>query len=147
MSDYDTDLAAWASEQAEALRARRHNALDWDHLAEEIEDVRKRFEQQIGNRLTTACVHLLELRFQPEMTSNSWRSAVVRSRVKIARLTKTMPSLKEYPAQALAEAYEDAWPIAAAETGLTGLPRACPWTIDEVLGMEFWPYGRYEIRS
>ena len=29
--------------------------------------------------------------------------------------------------------------IAAAETGLAGLPEVCPWTIAQVLGLRYWP--------
>jgi hypothetical protein len=38
---YDRDFYVWTREQAQALRARRAGAndLDWDRLAEEIEDV------------------------------------------------------------------------------------------------------------
>ena len=87
MSDlYDRDVAAWATEQAQALRARSTDTLDWDNLAAEIADVRKRYEDQIENRLITLCAHLLKWQFQPEMRSNSWRGAVIRSRDRIARL-------------------------------------------------------------
>ena len=34
---YESDLYAWTKEQADALRRRASNALDWDNLAEEIE--------------------------------------------------------------------------------------------------------------
>ena len=36
---YDEDIVTWSEQQAELLRRRSANALDWDHLAEEIEDV------------------------------------------------------------------------------------------------------------
>lgn len=38
---YDTDVVAWASEQARFLRAGRFDLLDLEHLAQEIEDVGK----------------------------------------------------------------------------------------------------------
>jgi hypothetical protein len=36
---YDTDVAAWAEQQAGALRRRAANEIDWDNVAEEIEGV------------------------------------------------------------------------------------------------------------
>jgi hypothetical protein len=120
-------------------RRRAFNEIDWDNVAEEIEDVRKRYEQEIRKRLRTACVHLLKLTFQPELASNSWRSAVVRSRVEIAGLKEDMPTLRPYPAEVLARAYKDARPIASAETGLEDFPEGCPWTIGQVLDLDFWP--------
>jgi hypothetical protein len=41
MSDYDTDFYAWAQAQAAALRAKDWAALDLEHLAEEVEELRK----------------------------------------------------------------------------------------------------------
>ena len=38
---YDTDIIAWANEQAALIRARRFDLLDLEHIAEEIEDVGK----------------------------------------------------------------------------------------------------------
>ena len=36
---YDTDIVAWAEDQASALRRRAANEIDWDNIAEEIESV------------------------------------------------------------------------------------------------------------
>ena len=36
---YEADILAWSEQQAELLRRRAANALDWDNLAEEIGDV------------------------------------------------------------------------------------------------------------
>jgi len=38
---YETDFYAWAQAQAEALWAKDWAALDVEHLAEEVEDLRK----------------------------------------------------------------------------------------------------------
>jgi len=40
-NSYDNDVMAWANEQARLLRARRFDALDIEHIADEIEDVGK----------------------------------------------------------------------------------------------------------
>ena len=36
---YESDLYEWTKEQADVLRRRASNALDWDNLAEEIESL------------------------------------------------------------------------------------------------------------
>ena len=36
---YDTDILLWSEQQAELLRRRAANALDWDNLVEEVEAV------------------------------------------------------------------------------------------------------------
>lgn len=68
MSDlYDTDLHAWSQRQAELLRRRAANELDWDNIAEEIEGVGASEKHQIKSRLEVLCHHLLKWRYQPEL--------------------------------------------------------------------------------
>jgi Domain of unknown function DUF29 len=140
MSDlYEADIAVWASRQADLLRRRVSNELDWDNLAEEIEDVAQRQKDQIESRLAVACKHLLKWEFQPARRSNSWRGSVVEARNRIARVQRRVPSLQPYPAAVLADAYQDGRAQAEAETGLLHLPETCPWTIEQVLDRSFWP--------
>jgi hypothetical protein len=140
MSDlYADDIAAWAARQADLLRQRAGNELDWDNIAEEIADVGRSEEREIESRLAIACEHLLKWEFQPRSRSNSWRSSVVQTRTRIARVIRRNPSLRTYPATALADAYQDGRDVAEAETGLLDLPEACPWTIEQVLDRSFWP--------
>jgi hypothetical protein len=136
---YDTDVAAWAEQQADALRRRAANEIDWENVAEEIEDVARRNRDRIYGALVTAITHLLKWQFQPEMRSGAWRSAAVKARDRIAKLVRDSPSLRNYPAAVLAEAYSSARRVAEAETGLGGLPEACPWSIEQVLDHAFWP--------
>jgi hypothetical protein len=150
MSDlYDTDLALWSDQQAALLRRlaageRVNDQIDWENVIEEIQDVRKRYEDEIESRLITLCTHLLKRHYQPAMRSNSWRSAIVGSRNRIARLARKMPSLAPYPALALTEAYPDGRLTAEAETGLMDLPATCPWTIEQVKDPAFWPGPPWE---
>jgi hypothetical protein len=136
---YETDATAWAEAQADALRRRATNEIDWDNVAEEIEDVAQRNRDRIEGALTTALVHLLKWQFQPDAQSNAWKAMVVSERNRIARLIRRNPSLAGYPAAVLAEVYPDASALAEAETGLIGLPVSCPWTIEQVLDRGFWP--------
>lgn len=113
---YDSDIAAWAEQQADALRRRAANEIDWENVAEEIEDVARRDRDRIYGALLTAITHLLKWQFQPEMRSGTWRSAIVRARDRIAKLVKDSPSLRSYPTAVLPEAYPSARRAAEAET-------------------------------
>ena len=104
-TDYNTDLSAWAMEQAEALRAHSSNKLDWDHLAEEIEGVAASQRKEIRSRLKVLCQHLLKWQYQPEHRWRSWRSSINRDRDEINETLEDSPSLKPYPATVLARAY------------------------------------------
>jgi hypothetical protein len=138
MSDpYDTDIAAWAELQADALRRRATNEIDWNNVVEEIEHVAARHKDQIEGRLSVLCEHLLKRQFQPEMRSGSWRGSVVEARDRIASLIRKNPSLQDYPASVLAEAYPPGRRKAEAEAGL--VPETCPWTIAQLRNHAFWP--------
>jgi hypothetical protein len=136
---YDTDIALWAEQQADLLRRRASNELDWLALAEEIEDVARRERDQIESRLSVLCEHLLKWQFQSERRSGSWRGSIVEARDRIARVVRNSPSLHSYPAVVLAEAYAAGRRKAEAETELTDLPTECPWTIEQVRDHDFWP--------
>ncbi len=43
----ENDVAAWAEQQADALRRRAANEIDWNNVAEEIEDVARRARDRI----------------------------------------------------------------------------------------------------
>jgi len=138
---YDTDTAAWAQQQASALRRRAANEVDWDNVAEEIEDVAGSQKREIRNRLVVICSHLLKWAHQPEHRSSSWRGFIVEGRDGIADVLEESPSLAPYPAARLAKSYAAGRRKAAAETGLIGLPETCPWSVDQVLDHAFWPAG------
>jgi hypothetical protein len=140
MSDvYEADFYAWTKGQADALRRRAANEIDWDNLAEEIDYLGNSHENEIEARLENLLLHLLKWNYQPESQCGSWRSSIREVRYRIARLIKKNPSLRAYPSDYLGEAYSAARPRALDETGLVALPDACPWTIDDVLAEDFLP--------
>ena len=142
MSDtdlYENDFALWSDRQADALRRRAWNELDWENVAEEIESLGRSDRREIRSRLKVICEHLLKWQFQPDKRSTSWRTSIHNSRDKIADLIAESPSLANYPAGQLAGAYVPARRDAAEETGIADLPETCPWTIEQVLDPDFWP--------
>src|SRR4030095_1565337 len=78
---YDTDFYAWAQQQAEAWRAKDWAALDIEHLAEEVEDLRKTERRAVRSQLRLILSHLLKWRYQPLKRTDSWRSTIANGRV------------------------------------------------------------------
>ena len=136
---YDTDIAAWAEQQADALRRRAANEIDWENVAEEIESLARSDRREVRNRLAVICEHLLKWAYQQQHRSSGWRGSVVEARDQITSLTQESPSLRNYPGAVLSAAYPAGRRKAEAETGLVGLPQSCPWTIEQVLDHAFWP--------
>ena len=73
---YESDLYEWTREQADALRRRASNALDWGNLAEEIESLGNSNIDQIEFRLEDLILHLLKWKYQPELQCGSWRGSI-----------------------------------------------------------------------
>ncbi len=138
---YDTDVVAWASEQAELLRSGQWSRLDIDNIAEEIEDVGKSAQRELGSRVAVLIAHLLKWKFQPELRSKSWLATIAVQRRALARKLQSMPSLKRFyfDEQWLGEAWDDALAIAIAETGLHEFPESLIWTSRQVLDPDFFP--------
>jgi hypothetical protein len=95
--------------------------------------------REIRNRLAIISEHLLKRAYQPGRRSSSSRGSVVKARDQIAKLVQDSPSLRDYPAARLAEAYPSDRRKTGAETGLVGLSELRPWTADQVLDHAFWP--------
>ena len=88
-------------------------ALDIENLAEEIEDVGKSEQRELGNRMAVLLVHPLKWQFQPARRSRSWEATLRVQRAAIAHRLQRTPSLK----QCLADPnwWQDAWNDALAK--------------------------------
>ena len=141
LTPFEADYAQWCVEQGALLREGRLADLDRENLAEEIESLGRSDRREIESRLKILLVHLLKYGYQPEGRSGSWKATIREQRVRIEKLVTESPSLKSYPAKALAEEYSFAMPEAAAETGLSEdiFPNKCPFSISEVLDLAFYP--------
>ncbi len=134
---YETDVVAWATEQAQFIRAGRFDQLDLQHLAEEIEDVGKSEQRELASRMAVLLMHLLKWQFQPDGRNNSWAGTIRVQRRQLAIALRATPSLKV--TLNLPDWQEIAWgdalTAASKETGLEldTFPDACPWAITDVL--------------
>jgi hypothetical protein len=139
--DYDTDFYAWAQQQAAALRAKDWAALDLEHLAEEVEELRKTEAKAVQSQLRRLTSHLLKWAYQPVRRSDSWEAMILDARRLVADWLEEDGSLtRELPAL-FAWAYPRARREAAKDTELplATFPEVCPWTVAQVLDEDFWP--------
>lgn len=96
---YEQDFVRWTQEQSRELRDAARSGInlpiDWNHVAEEIEDMGKSVRFELRNRLATIIEHLLKLRHSPTVEPRAgWRSTVQRSRLEAAQLLDESPSLR-----------------------------------------------------
>ncbi|MFM2057197.1 MAG: hypothetical protein RLY71_1582 [Pseudomonadota bacterium] len=138
---YEKDVVAWAMEQAALLRAGKLSAIDIEHIAEEIEDVGKSEKRELASRTAVLLAHLLKWQCQPSRRGSSWSRTIKEQRKAIAAAMRQTPSLKASLSDAdwLAGTWADAVTKAVDETGLDSFPEDCPWSMDQVLSVDFLP--------
>ena len=138
---YDTDIVAWANEQARLIRAGQFDLLDLEHIAEEIEDVGKSEQRELANRMAILLMHMLNWHYQPERRGNSWVRTIKEQRRGVRRRLEKTPSLKAMTADAAwwEDVWSDAVARAADETGRDDFPEVCPWAESEILGEGWLP--------
>ena len=137
---YQSDVIAWAREQAALLRSGKLSEIDAQNIAEEIEDVGKSEHRALASHLSVLVAHLLKWKFQASHRGRSWRLTIDAQRDEIAVLLSKAPSLKQ--------AFEDeAWlrvvwkhAIASAQGEIKqDLPKSWIWSVGEVIDDGFWP--------
>src|SRR5579862_6648514 len=98
MSDlYDRDFLLWTEEQATALRhAKGANLpLDWENLAEEIEDLGKSRRLELGSQVRRILRHLYKLEASPaDGPRAGWRTSIRDARAQIDDVFDESPSLR-----------------------------------------------------
>lgn len=138
---YETDFYAWTQAQAEKLRARTHNDVDWENLAEEIESVGLRELRDLREWYAKLIEHLLLWQAEPDQRCHSWQSAISEARTFIDGILETSPSLASRAEERIARAFEDAsQSVVLKYPGLDGkLPHTCPWSFEQLADISFMP--------
>jgi hypothetical protein len=138
---YETDVAAWANEQAMLLRAGNLAALDVGHLAEEMEAMSAKEKRELRNRLAVLLMHLLKWQFQPARRSDSWTTTMFEQRLNIHDIIEDSPSLSTVLEERFDSAYNLAVNQAAKETGISlhVFPKTCEYNLADVLSNDWLP--------
>ena len=110
---YDRDFFAWTEQQAGRIRSAASTQLnlliDWNEVAEEIEDLGKSLERELQSRLATIIEHLLKLQHSPTGDPHEgWQSTVLRERREVRLLLKQSPSLRRKVSAMLPDAGAEA---------------------------------------
>jgi len=142
---YDTDFYTWTQEQAARLRDRQTQALDYEHLAGDVESLGISQQHALESHLEVVLTHLLTWCYcstRPD-ARRSWRLTIREQRRQLARLLHHNPSLRSTVPAVVTESYPHARLMAldATEEPSPTFPETCPWTPEQVLEAEFWPEG------
>jgi hypothetical protein len=140
-AEYKQDFHAWAREQASALRTHRPNAVDWQHIAEELESMGGSEQREMESRLRVILTQMLKWQAQPAFRSRSWERMLRTQRRDLERHVERNPSLRRLLPEALGEQYDGAVTEAIRETGLaeSAFPARPPYSIEQVTDQGFLP--------
>lgn len=141
---YEEDGVAWAEQQADALRRRAGgNALDYDNLAEEIEDVGRSITRAARSYIDVIIEHFLKLELvdQPE-NRRGWRLSVLHARKGLKK--ELTPTLRARLPAELSEAQADMVELLVAGDVLptsAALARraAQPYSWEEITSADWFP--------
>jgi hypothetical protein len=149
---YDKDFVAWSEQQADALRAAARDGsnqfLDWENLAEEIEDLGKSDRRELRSQVRRVIQHLLKLGFSPAREPrHGWIVSIIDARGEIEAILEDSPSLTTEIDAAIAAELKRGSRQAIAELEVYGeldpatlaRIRAATYTPDQILGDWFPP--------
>lgn len=145
---YEADGLAWAETQAALLRRKVKplDQLDWENIAEEIEDVGRSITRAARSYLHVVIEHLIKLEFVPQPENyGGWRRSVRAARNGLAK--ELSPTLRKRMPAELNEIFEEEL-AGLSDEAIVGDPRrirqARPkgysWT--EVTDRDFFPEPR-----
>ncbi len=145
----ETDFCGWLYRQASILRYSRPSVLDWEHLAEELEDMGINLKNGLTSHLAHVFEHMLKLRYEPNLTyranqEHRWKVDLAVHRDEVNDILDASQSLTNELDEFISKAYSRGRKYAG--TAMRNLPRwqavlpdTCPWSIDEIRDENFVP--------
>lgn len=140
---YSQDFLQWTQEQIDSLRHGRWSELDIENLIEELEDLGRSEQRELGSYLRVLMMHLLKWQYQPQRRTNSWQVTITNCRYNIQDCLEDAPSLQQFlnDAEWRQKYYRRACRDAAKETkkALTAFPEVCPYRLEQLLSPDWLP--------
>ena len=154
---YDVDFYRWTQEQAALLRQvpgeRINLPIDWNHAADEIEDMGRSDLRAVNSRIGVILEHLVKLEYSPASDPrDGWIETVVRSRGDVSRILDDSPSLRRKLSERWLKEYALARRsairgLARDSVGSEEIPVDPPYTVEQVIDPDWWPGNRHGLPS
>lgn len=109
-------------------------------LADFLVELAKHNETEVKSRLCVLITHMLKLKYQPNMATQSWINTIYTQSRSISFAIEDSPSIKSKISQEiLNKIYSRSVIDAMRETHLSKniFPNVCPWTINQLLNDDY----------
>jgi len=154
---YQKDFYLWIQKNLEFLKSKNFDAVDWNNLIEELEDMGRRYTDSLISFMTIILEHLYKwehFKFH-EKIGNNWIHSIIYARNEIFDLIDRHPSLKNKSSEFLETAWKSAvrrliaWFKKPENIKLAkkifgkiptekDFPSQCPYTLQQILHYEPW---------
>jgi hypothetical protein len=148
---YDEDFGLWIEQTIQQLQHHKFEALDIEHLVEELADLGKSERNALKSNLTILLAHLLKLRVQhdvPDIMKSSWYGSVLEHRQRVINNLADTPSLQSFLVESVHKAYLDGRKLALKEGQFAKLgvrvpeeseyPMNCLFSVEQILNEDFY---------
>ena len=154
---YDRDFYQWTVENAELLKNREFNLVDWENVIEELESMGRSEFRSVASFIAVILEHLYKYEHfrDDEKMGNSWIDSIDNSRIELEWLFNESPSLKRKALENIDIVWESAikrlvkWFKKPENNHLAkkyfgrlptekDFPEKCPYTFEQILEYEPW---------
>ena len=143
---YETDFYQWTQETLRAIRDRDVEHLDWLNLAEEVEALGRSEKRAVKSFLRELLTHLLLYEYwqnKRDYQTKGWKREIYEFRLQLKDRLEAK-TLDNYFVSQINEVYPQSSRSAAfkfeeAELSLPVFPALCPYSVEQLLNLEFFP--------
>jgi len=138
---YEIDDSQWLDSTIKLLKNSQFTDLDLENLIQELEDLGKEKKNAVVSLLEQVIRHLLLLQYwlnEGEYNQVHWRGEIYNFRIQLKR--RLTNNLRNYLQEELNYIYQDALGFVKIKTqNLVNFPPECPYLIDQLLNIEWYP--------
>lgn len=140
---YEVDYALWLDQTLEQVKNRQLEALDWENLAQEIEDLGIELRHKVDSYLKQLLIHLLLYKYwtvERDRCASGWQDEIDNFRDELEFLLKSK-TLYNYFLTRIDAMYLKARIRTIKKTKLSStiFPEQCPFLVSELLDFDFYP--------
>jgi uncharacterized protein DUF29 len=138
---YNKDFYTWTQETAALIAAGKWHEIDQALLADEVAGLGRDDKREIAQCVQRLLQELLLWWALPGERKGNWASAIIAERARLEDIVEDSPSLKAQLGEVVAKEYS--WARCKAQNQTTGcvFPEGCPFTMAQLLDLDFFPEG------